>query len=389
MRRLFVWMVVFGFGLAQEASEINIWLSGSETPAWFINQAMRRTVSSVNTTWPKDSQGNPVVKVRDLPDLGFPLYSGTQHSFAQANTQITLTNVPPPNRPINTLLLSNSPERVTASRGLFHHRLTAAGARLVYHHQNFSGGMLEFNLRLVNPSDKTAWVWLSDANGGPGPDEVFVGHTAVRRWLELHYRQAGQLLALPPRSQFWINRIFMYPKEIISGLLEGLVIEGEGVFLDVYARATGETEPPLETYQQGPVYRLERLDVRTQHTHTAGRATLLSLGEGAFKTLEGQTIKGSWGSFYTYDILLRNPDPKVREVMFQLSADGGIARGVIWLEGELIELPLLKPSQPYELRRFGLKPGEERRITLSTLPASGSNYPLRLLLLDPADPEER
>jgi hypothetical protein len=362
---------LLGISLAQEPA--NVWLSGSQVPPWYMNQALRRSVS-----------------VRPLPTLEFPLYMGGQHSFAIDNSQISLLNVSAPNKPIAELLLSNNPERIQATRGLFHYGLKpGGGARLVYHHLNTSGGLLVFNLRLTNPSEKPAWIWLSDAAGGPGKDEVFVGHTATKRWLELHYQRAGQLLMLPPGGEFWIGKSQMYPNEIISGLLEMVLVEGEGAFLDVFARSAGDPEPPLESYQEGPIYRLEKLDGRSQHLHIAGRSTMLSLGDGRFETTDGQIIKGSWGSFYTYDLLLRNPDQQSREVALQLNAAGGIARGMVWLDGELIELPLIKPSQPYELLRLTLNPKEERRITLSTLPASGSNYPLRLLLFEPTDPEGR
>lgn len=67
----------------------------------------------------------------------------------------------------------------------------------------------------------------------------------------------------------------------------------------------------------------------------------------------------------------------------QLSADGGVARGVVWLEGQEVELPLLRPGEGFILGRYTLAPGGQQTVSLSTLPASGSNYPLRLLLFDP------
>lgn len=355
-----------GLGLAQP-----VLLTGSPVPSAFVEQALRRALS-----WSG-------LKAPSLPAQP-PLDYGQQRVLKLGSAQIALAHAPYPPHRTTQLLLSNDPETVTASRGLFYYRFAAGeGVRLVYHHKNGSAGPLDFELRLSNPTPERVQVWVGDAAGGPVADELYAGHVATRRWLELYWNQVGQLVELPPYSTRLLLRLPSRGQQVVSGLLEAVVTQGPAVTLDLIARIPGEGDPPLETYAQGPVYRFESLEKRIGQAHVAGQSTLMTLGEGAFQNGLGKAIKGSWGVLYTYELLLQNPSNSPRTVGLRLSAAGGIARGVVWLEGQDYELPLLRPGQPYELAHLTLGARSERRIQLSTLPAAGSNYPIRLLLYDP------
>ena len=363
--------VGLGLGLAYTQNSNEVWLTGNPVPSYFIEQAANRTLS-----W------NGLGNLR-LPAQA-PLEVGQQRQVMLGSIPLTLSQALSPQYRTTQLLLSNDPEKISATRGLFYYRFgPQEGVRLVYHHKNTGAGKLEFNIRLLNPTSEEVWVWVSDAWAGPAPDEVFVGHMATKRWMELYYGQVGQLIQLLPGAEVPLTRLGLRPGQLVSGILEAVVTRGKAAVLDVQAKTPGEPEPPLESYIQGPVYRLESLETRIQQTYTAGKALLMSLGEGAFQAGNGQKIKGSWGRLYTYQITLQNPDPNPRTVALQVSADGGVARGVVWLEGQPTELPLLRPGEGFELGRFELAPRTQRQIVLSTLPASGSNYPLRLLLFDP------
>jgi len=362
--------LVLSLGLALAQDPLEVWLSGAKVPPGFIEQALRRSLSWSGITG------------FSLPAQSALEY-GEQRSISLGGLPITLTHIPYPEHRTTQLLLSNDPENILTTRGLFHYPFAKDGVRLVYHHKNSSTGPLELNIRLSNPSSEEAWVWVSDAAAGPALDEVFVGHVATKRWMELYYDQVGQLIQLLPGTEVWLSRVTLRPGQVVSGLLEAVVTRGSGAVLDLYAKAPGEQEPPLETYAQNPVYRLESLETRVQQTYKAGGSLLLSLGDGAFQAGNGKKIRGSWGRLYTYQLSLQNPDKVARTVALQVNADGGIARGVVWLEGQMVELPLLRPGEGFELTRIQLEPGARRQIILSTLPASGSNYPLRLLLFDP------
>lgn len=347
-----------------------VWLTGSEVPPGFIQQAVARVL------------GGQGVQGRVPPQA--PLPALERRNLVVGQTRLSLTLVPAPKAQATQLLLSNDPENLSASRGLFHYRFgPEGGVRLVYHHKNTAPAPLELHLRLSNPSPEESWVWVSDASAGPVADELYAGHMATKRWLELYWNRAGQLLRLPPGGQFELTQLTLRPGQVGSGLLEALVVQGQRAVLDLYAVAPGEEEPPLETYSNGPVYRLGSLETRASQTYRAGGSLQLSLGEGAFQAGNGQKIRGSWGQLHTLTLTLINPTAAWHTVALQLSADGGVARGVVWLEGQEVELPLLRPGEGFILGRYPLPPGSQQTLTLSTLPASGSNYPLRLLLYNP------
>ncbi|MBF6594354.1 MAG: hypothetical protein IVW51_07900 [Thermaceae bacterium] len=367
--RLLGLLLLLGLAWGQGAPEV--WLTGDPIPSSFIQQAAQRVL-----VW----NGLSGLNIPAQP----PLELEQQRTLAVGATTLTLSQVPAPNSHATQLLLSNDPENISATRGLFHYQFGAnAGIRLVYHHKNTASTPLELHLRLSNPSQEEVWVWVSDAWAGPVADEIYAGHIATKRWLELYWGRVGQLVELLPGSQLELSQVVMGSKQVVSGLLEAIVTQGPSAVLDVYAKAPGEDEPPLETYSNGPVYRLGSLETRVQRSYTAGSSLQLSLGEGTFQAGNGKKIRGSWGQLYTYTLELNNPSKVVHSVGLQLTADGGAARGMVWLEGQPIELPLLRPGDSFKLGQFTLPPGAQQTVTLSTLPASGSNYPLRLLLFDP------
>lgn len=357
-----------GLAWAQDFSEV--WLTGSEVPPSFVQQAAQRVLY-----WNGVQASVPVQE---------PLEADQGRTLSVGGTDLALTPVAPPKGRVTQLLLSNDPENISATRGLFHYGFDGSGGvRLVYHHKNSSAGLLELHIRLSNPGSLDTWVWVSDASAGPVADEIFAGHVATKRWLELYWNRVGQLVQIPPGGQLELTKLVMKPGQVVSGLLEAVVTQGQSALLDVYATAPGEEEPPLETYSNGPVYRLGSLETRTNATYRAGSSMQLSLGEGSFQAGNGKKIRGSWGQIYTYALNLTNPTNAPRTVALQLSADGGVARGVVWLEGQEVELPLLRPGESFVFGQYTLPPNSQRTVTVSTLPASGSNYPLRMLLFDP------
>lgn len=367
MRWLLALLLSLGLASAQAPE---VWLSGAPVPSSFVEQAARRGLewAGLDASLPQQSS------------LGF----GERRAVPLGTLSLYLTQVPYPPHRTTQLLLSNDPESIPASRGLFHYRFSGGeGMRLIYHHKNTSEGMLSLEVRLFNPSAETVWVWVSDAAAGPVPDEIYAGHVATKRWLELYWNQVGQLVELPPNSERRLSRLALRPGTVVSGILEAVVTQGGAAVLDMVAKVPGEADPPLETYQQGRVYRLDTLETRVQKTHIAGSSTFLSLGDGAFRADDGKQIRGNWGMFYTYELELQNPTDTPQTVGFRVIAAGGTARGVIWLEGQAYELPLLRPGQTYDLPTRTVPAGSRQRLTLSTLPASGSNYPLRLLLYNP------
>ncbi len=53
------------------------------------------------------------------------------------------------------------------------------------------------------------------------------------------------------------------------------------------------------------------------------------------------------------------------------------------MEGQVVETGLLGPARYDVLQRWHLKPGENKRVVVGTLPEAGSNYPVALILRTP------
>ena len=63
----------------------------------------------------------------------------------------------------------------------------------------------------------------------------------------------------------------------------------------------------------------------------------------------------------------------------QPTRSAGWARGAFLIDGRLVEAGLATSPQEVRLAQFRLRPGERRRVMVSTLPCGGSSYPVWLV----------
>jgi hypothetical protein len=322
-----------------------------------------------------------------------------------ANVAVAAAGLPPASRPFRvaltneiipwndaeTLLVSNSPETIQFGKVLYTGDLTTSQTvRLLFHHQNGSKTQHMFiSITLSNPSADPATVWVQGAVGGPSQEEVTPGHTAARLFLNDYLRHAGFLVRLPANTTVALFVEDLPPLAVTSGIAQVGLVDGASLNLQVAARKTSESDPPMMSYapdfdtvhQRGAFVRPQI--GRTVTYAVGGPPVAMVLAADADLLHEGQTgrlLQGNYGVVYRFDVTLDNPTEAPATAALALHADGGQARGTFVIDDQIVESPLVQPNAPRVIYTVPLQPQTRRSLRILTIPESGSNFPVRVTL---------
>jgi hypothetical protein len=304
---------------------------------------------------------------------------------------MTIANVALPWSDAEVLLVSNSPESASFGKVLYSGTLRAAQTvRLLYHHQNGSTTQqMSFGVTLSNPTPVPLTAWVAAPSSGVGPDELTLGYEVTRRFLDQYWHHAGFLAKVRANSTLPLFLHVVAPRATASGLVQLALVAGERLNLQVVARLVGETDPPtlsfapdFDTQHQRGAFARPRI-VRA-FTHTVGGPPLvMTIGAGADLLHEEQSdaqLQGNYGVLYTFSVKLTNPRSDPVTLKLVMSADGGQARGTFLIDDKVVDSPVVRPDAPHALTTIHLAPLERHDLLVSTMPESGSNYPVRLWL---------
>lgn len=287
--------------------------------------------------------------------------------------------------PAETLVLSNRPEKITTTGKLLDRDIPAVPMRFLYHHRNMPDNPERFlEVLLLNNSGRDVRVHTVIGSVGPSPDEIHVGHIATLRFAQRSLSGSGQVLTVPAGGSRCIDRLWMKPGQTVSGLAH---LQPDGP-LRMVVRAVSETEPDSWDYVPDvPGGRTARglypAAIKADYSHlVGGRYTYIELGDQPYLE-DGQTGEkspGNFGAIYRIRLLLQNPEPLEREVWMEFVPGGGPARGVVLIENQLLDVAMGRSRTRIPLARWTLQPNETREVFVETLPQSGSNYPVRLVV---------
>ena len=111
--------------------------------------------------------------------------------------------------------------------------------------------------------------------------------------------------------------------------------------------------------------------------------TVMSLGSAPFVIDQyGEGLAGNYGVIHQWDITLRNSGIGVKKLALSLVPLGGVARGTVFMDGQLKESAVLQPDTLDEhniLDQIVLQPKEIRKVQLITMPQAGSTYPVNVM----------
>ena len=302
--------------------------------------------------------------------------------------RVSLKTVTAPRLRAREMLISNSPERITEPATLLRERLVGGSpVRLLWHHVNSNRRPLRFVVRVANLGTEETRVHLTDAATGPHDDEIFVGHSAMTRFLALSAQGEGYFLKVPAGRMLDLYDVKLTPDRIVSGLATITPTAGSSLMLEVTAEDTWPTDAwfqavPARLAGDPPLtpYRFEAAKT-VELEHAAGGAwTFYHIGKDYSVNLQGEKLFGDYGVEYTIRASFKNPTAKPARCEIGLRAAGGVARSTLVIDGVLTETGLLRGANEQLIYKTELQPGAQRSVSLLTIPKSGSNYPITLTM---------
>ncbi|MGE5531745.1 MAG: hypothetical protein ACM3VW_06505 [Bacteroidota bacterium] len=332
-------------------------------------------------------------------ELGEPRRSGDRYEMQLRATgrdcftvdetvTVILKPVPSPRQRAQELLVSNAPERITEPATLLRERLLgAAPVRLLWHHVNSSNQPVRFAVRVANVGKTDTRLHVTEAATGPHDDEIYVGHSAMMRYLALTAQGEGYYLNVPAGRMLDLYDTRLSPDKIVSGLATLTPGAGSDLILEVVAENAWPTDAfftpiPTRLMNDPPLtpYRFEASKTVELRHEAGGAWTFYHIGKDYSVNLQGQKLFGDYGVHYSIQATFENPSDKPAKCEIGLRASGGVARASVVLNGELTETGLLRGSNEQVVYKCELQPHERKAVTLLTMPESGSNYPLTLTM---------
>ncbi len=91
-------------------------------------------------------------------------------------------------------------------------------------------------------------------------------------------------------------------------------------------------------------------------------------------------LAGNYGTMYDIVARVENRSPQQARFEIAVTASGGAARGVYLIDGQLVVTGPMRPLREKVLFRGQVAASATKSIAIRTIPQSGSNYPVTLVL---------
>jgi hypothetical protein len=298
--------------------------------------------------------------------------------------------------PTTSIMYSNNPESVEKYQNLFTGCLRAdsQATRLLYHHQNMMDRKVGFIIDVVNPSQSSASLHVIEGTSDPMLDTVIVGYAAGLEFMRNDLENIGRIYEIPPGMRQILVSQSLGHSYTASGIMELRQVSGDPLLLRVIAEpedmrtADDSSELPIpapgfdlhKTTMSDDVYPNPIQDVDI--TYTAGKAwVFFRLGKDGLKhATQNLQLYGNYGVTYDIKAKIENPSdsPITAEVAFEATA--GPASGIFYVDGNLVKIRYLTPPSEVSIGRVTVPAGQNRVLSIKTIPLSGSAYPATLII---------
>jgi hypothetical protein len=95
--------------------------------------------------------------------------------------------------------------------------------------------------------------------------------------------------------------------------------------------------------------------------------------------IQGEALAGDYGVLQSFVIKVQNPTSSPQAIAIYENPRGGRATGTYLIDGVLIQSHQVPPFSRYKVRQYVVPARGFVRVTIQTIPDSGSSYPLRLV----------
>lgn len=317
-------------------------------------------------------------------------------------TRITIDGSNRKIQPESELWCSNFPETVTREGTVFSRELAQGRpVRLLYHHMNGSAGPLALEVVVYNRSTLPSTVFVIDAQGVPDSDPVRTGLDAGQQFLKAWLGQSGRTIVIPGRTKMPIAISMLSQGTTLSGLAHIHLISGaskllvqtevenprsiDPAWIDAARDPSGTTpaEPapftvnPPESEKSPHVFVAPFRDSVLQYSVT-GRNGVCRIGEPQDALTQADPWDGGYGVLTKIQATLTNPTRALAKVEIVFEASAGYAGALFAIDGVIQSGSIVRTKDTKRIVMISLNPGEQRKLSLLTIPVSGSSYPATL-----------
>ena len=333
--------------------------------------------------------------------------TGTGYFPYDGEVSVKTKNIGPGVKHEDELWYSNDPENIEKPCQLYWAELLQGkSARLLFHHKNEYFSPVIVRYLLANPSDLPAVVTVSVGEGRPDMNPTRAGYIAGDQFLSKWMTGSAEVLTIPPRSTVPLSIRRLGREETCSGLASisllahsapNIVVIGESILpmtlfdewqsaLNVNGAWHAARPRPLDSLhlllegKSQDVF-LNPFRQQTMDYEAGGRFGFARIGEQPLVDETNQrTLLGNFGVVYDIRGSLTNPTPEPVEVEVLFEASAGYGSGLFYINGDYVKLGLIKPKQEIVLASIKLPPGANKALSIQTMPLSGANYPVTLIV---------
>jgi hypothetical protein len=198
----------------------------------------------------------------------------------------------------------------------------------------------------------------------------------------------GRIIVVPGNTTLNLVEQPLPAKSVVASMLQLRVLNGSAVHLTLFAQnassspdeSLASTEllsgdhPHARGIYQIPEFHYSRLwNVTDEYLE-------LPIGQIPLPNLiQGQALSGDYGVLQSFVIKVQNPTNAPQAIAIYENPRGGRATGTYLIDGVLIQSHQVPPFSRYKVRQYVVPARGFVRVTIQTIPESGSNYPLRLV----------
>ncbi len=300
---------------------------------------------------------------------------------------------------------SNDPENLTGTGPLYWGALSPGKAvRLLTHHKNTLRRPLAIQYTVANPNPTPVRLALMMGEGIPSLNPTLAGYQAGDEYLELWQRRAAEVVTIPANGAVPIQVQTLAP-EITASALGTLVMLDQGPLpLVLEGRALDRSMIPAPWQAGGklpwmrfaPVSLLEA-NVRLTGSpakvyapalkreefrfESNGRFVWLRIGARPISGVEGEgQLLGNFGVVYQIAATLANPTEKPARIQVIFESSAGYNGALFLINGAFNRQGMVLAKEKRTLVDTVLQPGEERPLSIITIPLSGASYPATIIV---------
>lgn len=329
--------------------------------------------------------------VDDETSIDVPVQiAGDPYLSVNGVTRVHVENFALPKISPAALLVSDFPETLKTNGVLFTAEIERRKSqRFLYYHYNPPGQPARrILLKVENPWPQPATVQFISGSGGPGANEMEVGHTSTERFLVREYRNAGTVLTIPPNATINLVDHSLPAGTVVSALLQLREVEGNPLHLALVAQdASAPLDQSIDTTKLlagGVPHARGQYPVPEfffEYTYPVDGDNLeIPIGQLPLPNLrQGEALSGDYGVKQSVTVTIVNNHAGSFPVAIYANPRGGRATGTFLIDGTLVQAHALAPFSKYKIWQETIGPHMFRRVQIVTMPEGGSSYPLRLI----------